>query len=202
MDGVVEANQGPLGTTDAYFAEEKQPFVFKEPTPTLASKAVRVGSVVLAKGSRWVTYGDGRFEVEGLRPIGMVEIRTLDAAGKFHWVSAVMKDWFYALPVVSVERSAATRRRDALLAAIGILLMGVLAYFALSSQPQDSATGTALPPYEVLVDGKTYYVIQNKADTSSIQRGDKVRVEFVDANGDGTNEGVNILSLVSVAAGK
>ena len=61
------------------------------------------------------------------------------------------------------------------------------------------AIGTAMPPNEVLVNGATYTVWENKAGTSNIRRGDKVKVEFRDIDYDGENDGVDILELLSVA---
>lgn len=61
------------------------------------------------------------------------------------------------------------------------------------------AIGTAMPPNEVLVDGKTYIVFENKSGTDNIRRGDKVKVEFKDIDSDGENDMVNITELVSVA---
>lgn len=132
--------------TDAYFAEEKEsewPFTFEEPTPASRSKSVRVGNAVFAKVSRWVAHSAGGFQVDGLRPIGTVEIRALDAAGKFKWVSSDMRDWFFALPAVEPARSPKSRARDTLIVLLitfGFLVMG--AFWLTSIQTSDSVVGT------------------------------------------------------------
>jgi len=78
----------------------------------------------------------------------------------------------------------------------------VMVLIAWAGNGSSQVVGVALPPSSVLVDGKAYYVTSSDAGTVEILRGDKVLVELVDVDNDGTDDVAHILSLESVAQEK
>lgn len=110
--------------------------------------------------------------------------------------------WAYGL-----GRWVGKSNTNRVVAIVGIALLGLLVIGGVVRLGQGlfdgvgpgQAIGTAMPPNEVLVDGKTYIVFENKSGTDNIRRGDRVKVEFKDIDHDGEDDMVDIIELVSVS---
>ena len=72
----------------------------------------------LAAGAGWVgrtiTYGDGRFTLEGQGPITAADVLTYDSQGRLSWACAGLREWVQQVAVsgaatVPSARAPATR---------------------------------------------------------------------------------------------
>lgn len=173
-----------------------------EPHMSEPQETSAIIATVVANGAA-VSSDSSGFAVTGLGRVTHEHVRALDASGGLMWVSDHARDWFYSpqpsRDFAQVAPSQGPRTIVGMpLRQFVVVLLAVVLCFIVFLFREMPIRGQVASGSSVLVGGETYAVIENKT-SDDIRRGDKVELEALDIDHDGTTDAYNITKLLEVS---